>query len=430
MKKILIAIVLVMILSFYWVLRPKKTSEVHYCKFSCPSGFIHTHGIRLFLDNQEYREIGFNVYQILHTWYLERGEEFKNGKGREIGIKVLKDLSEHDFRLIRFMAGPFWPAEFFQDFFDNNPEKQKQKQARFFEIFDKLLDDLDKFKIKAVVSVVWNQDNFADLGGHSLHKGITDFESPGYRKCQAFITEIVARYHQRKTIAWWEIPGNEYDLTANRHSQSPAGVIRGYSTGDILRPWSVVRGSLNNFNSNELSRFFCELISYVRTDVDKNHLITTGTAQEYPFHHERMGKETDNEHKKCIVEQHRCADIVSIHHYLTKASFKEVLSLEWYNEISKKIGKPLFIGEIGPGFERTHGINGEIIKGGDYTKPEGIADIEKKSRTIVELCIPASTWWTYKADNKLFNLEFGVTDEALKIIERDNRKIKTSICFN
>ena len=163
--------------------------------------------------------------------------------------------------------------------------------------------------------------------------------------------------------------------------------------------------------------------------VDGRRLIVTGNAERKPnaWHMLRAavggpGLNIENENLADqesylrLVESD--ADIVSSHLYIN-----EHIGSRWYVDVAKKMGKPLFMGEVGPHFERV----GEKIIGADYSDPKVIKDVENKSRDLVEAGVSISLWWNYNCidrDPVVFKLCHGKTDEALKIIEDSNRKIK------
>lgn len=404
--------------------------SIFFCRLegaACPdlkSSFLQKCGSKLYLGGQEFREIGFNFYKAFRL-YLDRGwDDFPEGKGREFARKNLETLAAHNFHIIRVM-GPFHSPEFYEVFFDDDPTVQSRKRKEYFAALTEFFDDCDRLNIWVDFSLYWNVQSLADLGHHSLREGMTNPKSLGYKRFAEYTTAVVK--HARK---WPKIIfeiGNENNFLADLEASADwakSGVFTDSPTG-IGR---VYRGPDNNINSYELARFFRRVILLVKS-VDGRRLIVTGNAEPKPnaWHMLRAavggpGLNIENENLADqesylrLVESD--ADIVSSHLYIN-----EHIGSRWYVDVAKKMGKPLFMGEVGPHFERV----GEKIIGADYSDPKVIKDVENKSRDLVEAGVSISLWWNYNCidrDPVAFKLCHGKTDEALKIIEDSNRKIK------
>jgi hypothetical protein len=374
------------------------------------AGFIKAEGAKLFLDGQEWREMGLNKHDLfLQYLFAER-----NSGDKETARGIIRELAGHNFRVLRLIISPFSPADFFTFFFDDEPRIQEAKRAWFFAALDELLDDCDDAGIKLAAVLVWNMENLADLGRHSLFEGVTNPQSLGYRRFEEFVAAVVERYKDRPTIAIWEI-GSEYNLFADL--QNPEGVLSGGPEGDAEHPGPLVRDARNNFNSGELRDFFYRVFSKIRT-IDKNHLLTTGNSEPRPaamhlFRAAVLGKEPDwtddtlQEQEEYVRMTHLDADVISIHWYLDN------VDLGRYQELAWEMNKPILISEVGPSFKWV----GKTLIGGDYTLPQALENLKPKLARIVEEKIPLVFLWRYSEKEGPFQLFYGKTDEALLAIE-------------
>lgn len=383
--------------------------------------FIKARGSELYMGNKKYREIGVNVYQLL-AWYIDRGWECPKGQGVAKGERALRDLSQHGMGTIRVMASPFEAEGFYEVFFDKDLAIQEDKRKEFFVAFDRMLRDCRRFGIRIVPSLVWNMSTWADLGGNSLHEAVTDQNSRGYKRTAEYIVAVVSRYKNEKAIAFWEI-GNEYALFADL--QKPEGVLH-VSNTDATRifGYKLVRTGQNNFTSRELARFYGVVAALIKK-ADSNHLVTTGDSipRLSAMHLLRAAEAGVNidwnlddtgEHEACLKMVNGAADIISIHFYES-----HLMSLEWYAEAARRIGKPIFVGEVGPEFKVT--ANGPIA---DYVSSRSLEDLSMKLFSLGRARIPISLFWNYGSDDPPFQLLYGKSGKALKMIERANRKAK------
>jgi hypothetical protein len=90
-----------------------------------------------------------------------------------------------------------------------------------------------------------------------------------------------------------------------------------------------------------------------------------------------------------------------------------------YMDMSKKLGKPLLIGEIGP-------TSTDGDKGYRYDKAKEI--LQKQLDAIVEAQVPLSLFWTYHMDRwqgeDVWDIRQDKDDLALEMIREANQKLK------
>lgn len=400
------------------------------------NGFLQAKGTRLYLRGKEFREVSFNKYDLFHHAVLEDLEQWR---GLPAGLvdAELGELEDHGFRIIRVICSPFYSTWYEKAFFDNDPKVQSAKRKRFFERFDELLDACDRHNVMVIASLAFHISNFADLGHHSLHEGITNPESLGRRRSVEYITAVVERYKDRTTIAMWEL-GNEWNLSVDIQFEN--GVIE-CPPADEIRYCTppVVRDNRNNFTSDELSTC-CRQIAELIKSIDQNHLITSGHSHPrisamHLFRAAKAGKPVDwtLDNEQETIEYIKLIhpepiDVVSVHFYedTNKTYGKELeisKQLKTYKAAADEMNKPLLLGETGLLWTM------ENVKG--YLAPEAVEHAARLLDVVIENEIPLTLYWSY-SDNTMrlrdkiveWNMRYGQSDEILKVIENANRKIK------
>jgi hypothetical protein len=393
------------------------------------SGFLTAKGTKLYLNGKEFREISVNKFDLFFQTVLKEDGPWKDMTQSQIE-GCLADLHTHGFRMIRVACSPFYYNGFEQRYFDSDPNAQQAKRKVLFDRFDAMLDMCDRYNIMIICSLVWSQDNLADLGRHSLHEAFTDPDSPGRKRVKEYMGEVVSRYKDRPTIAMWEF-GNEWNLGADQQRES--GVMA--PSADT----SLVRDKRNNFTSEDLVATIREMAVYIKS-IDSTHLITSGYSAPRPyamhiFKAAKNGKEPDEtldtkkELENYLAFVHPAPiDVIQIHFYedAMRALGKgrgDVSNIKMYKEIADKIGKPLMIGEIGLYQEMDPKVK-------DYhnPRPQTISYIQDCLDAVVQSQIPVTLFWTYCDDCKRgeenWSLRYGGTDQVLGLIEQANRAIQ------
>lgn len=397
-------------------------------------GFLEARGSELYLDGKVYREIGFNKYDLLLQSILCQEEQWRQTSEKEV-TRNLDEMKRHGFKIIRFMGGPFYPTDFDHYFFHKDIEYQAAKRKIYFQRFDRILDLCDQFEIKVIPSLIWWNAGFADLGGHSMHEGVVNPQSPARQKMNEYIAAVVDRYKNRPTIAMWEL-GNEWNLQADL--QFKDGAIGNYERQ--MAPPVIARDDSNNFNSEELARMTQELAELIKS-IDKNHLVTTGhsSPRAASMHLLKAAKanqpldwthDTQEELTEYLQMTHPDPiDVISIHYYeeamecyRAEGGHGNPDNLGLFMQASQQIGKPMMIGEIGMYKKMAEADQ-------DYRRPGCLPYIEACLQEIVKNKYPLTLYWTYHDSNigrgeQHWSLEYGKTDEVLKRIEQANRDIK------
>lgn len=396
-----------------------------------PAGFLTRQGSRLMLDGKEFRAVSFNKYDLFEQSALR--ELVAPGTG-EFGYaeEALKELHNHGFAIIRTNLSPYWSGTWKQVWLDDNTQKQMDKRHRYFEPFDQLLDLCDQYQIRIIGSLCWYIANLGDLGHHNLKLAMTNPNSTGRKIVEEYMREVVARYKDRPTIAMWEL-GNEWNLGAD--IQLAEGPID--KGGVSLTSQPVIRDRSNNFTSDDLAVCTRQMARMIRS-ADPYHLITTGHSSPRPCAMHLLlaarGGEGGwiNDTPEQIEQMLRLLhpdpiDVISIHFYHDAVSAfgkpqSDPSNIAIYQKMAERIGKPLFIGEIGL-------YEGTTRR---YTDPAAIETVHGQLQQVVEAKIPITLYWTYQDDRSRnvpdaeFQLDYGKTDETLMQIEQANRMLSAT----
>ena len=395
-------------------------------------GYLARQGSDLSLGGKPFREISFDKFDLLHQYVVTANGTWEHDlrHGVPAAETALRLLGANGFRVVRVNASPFYPSWFEDAFFDVDPAREAQKRREYFAAFDQMLDACDRHGIRIVATLVWNPENLGDLGHHSLHEGLVDRRSIGRQRVEAYVREVVTRYRNRPTIAMWEL-GNEWNLVAD--IQFTNGPFAGDPAGDVNHPGPVVRDARNNCTSDELSRYYAGMATFIRA-VDGHHLVTTGDSSPRPsaMHLLRAARaaapvdwtpdSADELAAYLRLVNPDPIDVISIHYYddgmlALGGRLGSPENLRFFARVAGEIGKPLFIGEIG--------LDAESWR---YDTTTGLDLLRATLAVLVELKVPLTLYWAFADDRQLgqgdASLRYGKTDEALGLIEAANAALR------
>lgn len=405
------AVVVFCAILFLWMVSMQMT-EAAKSSMSRPAKLIERKGTRLLLDDKPFRELSFNKFDLLWQFVFDYEKE----NGREAALESLDWLRENGFRVIRVSCCPYGADGFREVFFDSDLQIQAQKRTRYFSRFDEMVQACEQRGIQIVATLAWNMAVLDDLGANTFVEGLTNPEAEGRAKIEDYIREVVTRYRGRQGIAMWEI-GNEWNLMADlRHKDKPG--------------W--------DFTANQLGAFYRDIALIIKA-YDPWHLVTTGDSspRQSAWHLYRSSvlktKQHDwtNDSKDELVEYLKMVnpdpiDVISIHYYdeamtALGRDVGNVDNIEIYKQLADRVGKPLFIGEVGP----HHGF-----KNAKYTDSRNIDLSRRVIDKVLKCDIPITLFWAFQDDREPFNgtpgdyvLRHGYTDEVLGMITQGQRKL-------
>ena len=387
----------------------KGDFDLSYVGPTLGADFLGSGGPDLYLGGQPFHELSFDKYDLLYQ-FVQPGGTGWGFDGAAAAIDALRILGQKGYRVVRVATSPY-AASWFEDvFFDSDSATQAMKRQRFFAGFDAMLDTADRYGIRIVADLMWNVANLGDLGGHSVLEGMTNQASLGRQRVDEYIQAVVTRYANRSTIAMWEL-GNEYALGADL--QSP--------------PF--------DYTSDDLVAYYGQTASMIRA-IDGNHLIATGDssprwcatclrraalAGEAPENCSADSAEELTAYLRLINPDP--IDVISIH-YMDDAmvaaggALYSPENLRLFARIAGEIGKPLFVGEIG--------AVGYPLEFTSYNSTQALDMMRATIPVLIELKLPLTLYWTFMNGdpNRDLSLDYGVTAEALRLIDQASRKVR------
>jgi Cellulase (glycosyl hydrolase family 5) len=357
---------------------------------------------QFFLDGKPFAEISFNKFDLF--WHLY--DQLAAAKPLEVANpmvqaqdRALRNLHELGFRTIRIFAlpwGPEGPASYVD----------REKRQRLYAALDKALELCDAHDIRVVWSL--GAGSFTDTkldprkgwvyGDEQQRELVANPESRSRKLLYRYIDETVARYKRRKAVVMWEI-SNEVTLQAD--------------IGDGNRVFNGERMP----TLKDVAGFFDDVAKRIKA-ADPLRLVNSGGSnmRESQWHlHLGKGwrKDSFEEQFKCfeLLYANSAVDVIDIHSYpngkpgylITDDTGKELwLDNKGYMAISKRLNKPLMIGELGlqpaPKTEkevwRVNPNYFESYEDTDAAKPW----FAKTLNEVVEAGVPLTYWWCYQAD--------------------------------
>ncbi|PJE50372.1 MAG: hypothetical protein COV29_04330 [Candidatus Yanofskybacteria bacterium CG10_big_fil_rev_8_21_14_0_10_36_16] len=421
------------ILSLVFCFCGSASAKTHDCGTATyKKDFLYSIDYKMCLNGKEYKQIGLNKFDLFFQ-YLECNPS-ENCPQKSKAKKALKEMGDHGFKIIRLIGSDFYTKQFYERFFDKDPEIQKQKRAKHKATVDELLNDCEKSGIDKVIWVnVWNIELLADLGGHSLRGGLTDPNSIGFRRAMEYVRFMVENFKDDPRIAGWEVPGNEYDLSANHDNKY--GILQSRNEkeckilhegpdkplrlcfDDPLSIMPVVRDRSNNFTYDDLAKYN-HLMSAVVREIDKNHLIISGHSSV------RGVGVTDQQRADDFKKIHSGLEVTSFH------SYEHLYLFDVFEKSTKEMSKPGIVGEIGPDASvKPRDLSWTSKRNIEYTKKI----IRKFLKSDFSIMLP----WAYADDrgiedesNRIFYLRYGDTDTPLRLFEKANKQIRARLNNN
>ncbi|GEM_PF-638222 len=380
--------------------------------------FLIRKGNALYLGGTPFRCVGVNKHELL-DYYL--ADDF--GRQRAAARASLAQLSDLGIKVIRARGSAFWPAQIEKTY----PADAAGREA-FWTRYDAMLADCDEFGIKVIITIAWHTCGWADLGHESLRSLVTDPYSDSRRILNDWTRDLVGRYRDRETVLFWELT-NEANLTADLKAHF--GKKGAVETHDLSLPHKhlfsdpVVRDERNNYTSDELAAFVREWAIMIKY-IDSNHLVGTGFSEPRPsaWHlwmnsvnrAETMDWTVDTEEETgryLKVISPDPVDLISLHHYVENG-FGTLVACK---KAADEIGKPVYIGECGPG--------GELFQANPYGDETALRMMRLFMDTVAGLDVPLAVWWTWDERSEPYHepmLDPARHAEALEMLVEYNKQ--------
>lgn len=307
-----------------------------------PHLFLTTARTQLVLGKIPFRNVGVNIPNLF--------ERFLHGEDAS-AITSLTNAKDAGVRCVRCFGTTWGSADF--GLFQTDP-------TRWFAAYDRMLAAADKANIAVIPSLLFNIQMLPEYVRKTSGKDeqVVDYLTPGSASnalAVAYVTAVVSRYKNDTRILFWEI-GNEYNLEADLSAQ--------------LKP----RLANQIPSSDQVQAFLTQMATLIKK-LDKNHLVTSGNADMRPaawhLRQTRLAHRNDSDPNNYPMDWTKDSftqyvemlrffnppplDIVSVHQYPpgSETPFWLVenddyaLAIPWTQSACERIGKPLFVGEVG-----------------------------------------------------------------------------------
>ena len=311
-------------------------------------------------DGKPYHAIGVNYFDC-----FLRLLKNPNDPSCEAGFKILAD---HHIPFVRFCATGFWPTDL---------KLYQTNHAEYFRRLDLVVRSAEKYNIGLVPSLFWNFSCVPDLVGEPMDQWGNP-RSKTMNWMREYVRAVVIRYRNSRAIWAWEF-GNEFNLAAslpNAKEHLPwihptLGTPSSRSERDALS-FPMVRIAA------------AEFAKAVR-DYDPWRLIVSGDSSPrlsawHNEHDNDWNKDTREQFQE-MLEKGNPDPIngISLHVYEDDDQ-----RLEWAVEVSKRMNKPLFVGEFGA----------------EGTSPEQMARFHRLLKAIVDFQIPLAAVWVFDLNSQ------------------------------
>lgn len=274
-------------------------------------------------DGKPYRGIGINYFDcFLRT--LKDGNDTSYDEG-------FKTLAGRQIPFVRFCATGFWPSDM---------KLYQTNRVEYFRRLDGVVASAERHGVGLVPSLFWYFATVPDLVGETMDQWGNP-ESKTHVWMRAYVREVVTRYHGSRAIWAWEL-GNEFSLQADLPNAKDhrARIVPKLGTAES-------RSDRDDLSFAMVRVAFVEFAKAVR-ELDPERMVLTGDS--FPrlsaWHQEHENKWT-HDSKEQFQEMLAKANPDPISAISLHAYEDDDQRLGWVMEVSRKLGKPVFVGEFG-----------------------------------------------------------------------------------
>ncbi|MEI6178576.1 MAG: cellulase family glycosylhydrolase [Verrucomicrobiota bacterium] len=340
-------------------------------------------------DGKSYQGVGINYFDcFLRT--LNDGNDASYDAG-------FATLAAKEIPFARFCATGFWPRDM---------KLYQTDRAEYFRRLDGVVKSAEKHGIGLVPSLFWYFACVPDLVGEPMDQWGNP-QSKTHAWMREYVGQVVTRYRDSRAIWAWEL-GNEYSLSA---SLPNAKENRPKTHASLGTP--ATRSERDDLTFAMVRVAFAEFGKAVR-EHDPKRLILTGDSFPrlsawHQEHENTWTKDTPEQFAEILALANPdpiCA--ISLHAYEDDDQrFATAV------EVSRKIKKPVMIGEFGaPG-----------------DTPEDAAKCRRLLKSIVDLHIPLAALWVFDLKSQK---EFNVTGDnsrswQLDLVSEANKQQRLSV---
>ena len=274
-------------------------------------------------DGTPYRGVGVNYFDAFSRTLRDEGDV-----SYDPGLSTLADVG---IPFARVMAGGYWPVE--QRLYTDDPEE-------FFRRFDRFVRSAEEHRLGLFLTLFWNIATVPDLVGEPV-SAWGEPDSRTRRHMRRYVHDVVVRYRGSPSVWGWEV-GNEWSLSA---SLPNASEHRPEIDTALGTPSS--RSAADDVTVETVRQALAAVVVEMRR-YDRTRIISTGNAlpRESAWHNWQKGTwDVDTvEQTAAMLDGDNPTDIVSVHAYGA-----DIHRIALAAQISRDLGKPFFLGEVGVG---------------------------------------------------------------------------------
>jgi len=364
-------------------------------------GFLRRDGAELLLDGRPLRLVSVNKFDLFLR-FLDGGER------RDQAIVAIEEAGRRGFVAIRFAGVGFYPKNM----------RNWPNEKAYWGAFDRLVKTAKANGVRLIPTINWNIYLFGDMANECVQDMLLDPDSRARQYLWLHTHQIVTRYKDEPTILFWELT-NEMNLAADLAFQSPFGRSH---LNPVHEGTSFMRLRRDHFTTEQMIPFLKEWAEFVRS-LDKNHLIATGFSAPRPAaQHLRLARgkgdwtqDTEAQMATYLRDTHPDPiDLISIHLYpghdnlrFGNTDKRSAAALEVFQRASRRIGKPLYIGETGY----------------DLPLRPDAPFLRKLLDEVVRLEIPLTLLWNWMSPGRERNISPQQTPRVIAHMEQANRRM-------
>jgi len=361
-------------------------------------------------DGVPYRGVGINYYDAFQK-ELEAPAKRRTAAAPDY-VAGLEFLGKKDIPFVRFAACPFYPREW--RIYRDDPE-------RYFAILDGFVKEAERRNVGLIPCVFWSYFSIPDLVGEP----VSAWGQAGSRTrafMRRYTLDVVSRYKNSRAIWAWEF-GNEFltesDLPGPVDPQR--WVAPGLGTANE-------RGEKDRLTSTAVLDAYRDFLSVVRRGDAERPIMTGDAAPRVSAWHLARGEgwkpDSPAQWQEALAEANP-TNTITVHLYdpkkdgkgytgygITGATTRETLVAA--QQLGKRLGKPLWLGEFGPGV-------------GETDPTERRAQVRDFLEWIETLRISLSAYWVFDSPNpdvKVWNAAPGGENAfVFEMIAEANRRL-------
>ena len=323
---------------------------------------VRADGVLLRGDSR-FRGIGVNYYDAFARTLREPPQT-----NYDVGFN---ELSGRNIPFARFSAGGYWPGEW---------KLYETNRAEYFARLDGVVKSAERHSVGLIPSLFWQLSTVPDLVREPVNCwGNTN--SRTHRFMREYTREVVARYANSPAVWGWEF-GNEFNLVADLPNAAQ------HRPPVVLQLGTPAKRSAEDELTHEMIRVAFRAFAEEVRKHDSRRIILTGNAFPRPSawhqaHEKNWQRDTPEQFAEVLAADNPSpVNTLSVRGYdLTN----DIGRLAQAMEISRRVKKPLFVGEFG-------------VPGG--TTGEAKARFAEILRAIETNGVPLAALWVFDFDGQ------------------------------